>query len=150
MGAEELEEKIDDLSISSSVFGEKKKKKKKKKAKEVVDDVDDDAGEGEGGEAAGGDEPAEGSAGGHTPRGMTGGESGTGGSPVRTPQQLLEAFKAADADGDGCLNSAELQGVLFQLGLEADGEGWGRSGEPLVFSECKKIVLELSQARDGE
>tara|TARA_B100001121_G_scaffold295528_1_gene300068 strand:+ start:241 stop:486 length:246 start_codon:yes stop_codon:yes gene_type:complete len=81
---------------------------------------------------------------------MTGGESGTGGSPVRTPQQLLEAFKAADADGDGCLNSAELQGVLFQLGLEADGEGWGRSGEPLVFSECKKIVLELSQARDGE
>ena len=39
MGAEELEEKIDDLSISSSVFGEKKKKKKKKKAKEVVDDV---------------------------------------------------------------------------------------------------------------
>ena len=97
-----------------------------------------------------GDEPAEGSAGGHTPRGMTGGESGTGGSPVRTPQQLLEAFKAADADGDGCLNSAELQGVLFQLGLEADGEGWGRSGEPLVFSECKKIVLELSQARDGE
>ena len=97
-----------------------------------------------------GDEPAEGSAGGHTPRGMTGGESGSGGSPVRTPQQLLEAFKAADADGDGCLNSAELQGVLFQLGLEADGEGWGRSGEPLVFSECKKIVLELSQARDGE
>ena len=60
MGAEELEEKVDDLSITSSVFGEKKKKKKKKKAKEVeVDEVDDDAGEGEGGEAAGGDEPAE-------------------------------------------------------------------------------------------
>lgn len=97
-----------------------------------------------------GDEPAEGSAGGRTPPGLTGRADGSGDSPVRTPQQLLDAFKAADADGDGCLNSAELQGVLIQLGLEADSEGWGRSGKPLVFSECKKIVLELSQARDGE
>ena len=61
-----------------------------------------------------------------------------------------DLFDQADADGDGCLDSAELQGVLRKLGLEADGAGWGRrSGAPLVFSECKKIVLELSQARNA-
>ena len=87
---------------------------------------------------------------GEMPPGLVPDGDGSGGSPVRTPQQLLEAFKAADADGDGCLDSAELQGVLRKLGLEADGAGWGRrSGAPLVFSECKKIVLELSQARNA-
>ena len=86
---------------------------------------------------------------GETPPGLVPDGDGRGGSPVRTPQQLLEAFKAADADGDGCLDSAELQGVLRKLGLEADGAGWGRSGAPIVFSECKKIVLELSQARNA-
>ncbi|QDZ19686.1 subunit beta of eukaryotic translation initiation factor 2 [Chloropicon primus] len=57
MTAEELEEKVEDLLISSSVFGEKKKKKKKKKVKEEdAEDGGEEAGDAEAG--AGGEEEA--------------------------------------------------------------------------------------------